>query len=88
MTVRRAFARLHALFRKERLERELDDQIDANLELAEHDALSRGLSAEAARQEARPHFGASSGYWQAFSRRTERSISILRWLCATSVDCC
>ncbi len=58
MTLRRALARLHALIRKEHLDCELDDEIHGHLELAEHDALSRGLTPEAARQEARRHFGA------------------------------
>lgn len=58
MTLRHALAKLHALIRKEHLDCELDDEIHAHLELAEHDALSRGLSPQAARQEARRHFGA------------------------------
>ncbi len=58
MIPRRALARLLALLRKERLDSNLADEIQAHLELAEHDALSRGLSPEAARQEARLRFGA------------------------------
>ncbi len=54
----RAWARLWALLRKQRFERELDDDIRAHLELAEEDAVARGLSREAARLEARRRFGA------------------------------
>lgn len=54
----RAWARLWALLRKQRFERELDDDIRAPLKLAEEDAVARGLSREAARLEARRRFGA------------------------------
>jgi hypothetical protein len=54
----RAWARLWALLRKQRFERELNDDIRAHLELAEQDAVARGLSREAARLEARRRFGA------------------------------
>ena len=57
MTIRRALARLMALFRRDRFERELDDEILAHLELAERDALARGLSVEEARRQARLAFG-------------------------------
>lgn len=57
MTVRRAFARLLALGSKRRLEQELDGEIRAHLELAEKDAIERGLSPEQARREARLRFG-------------------------------
>ena len=57
MSVRRAFARLLALVRKSRLERELEDDICSHLELAEHEGLARGLSPEAARLDARRRFG-------------------------------
>lgn len=58
MSVRRTFGRLLALVRKPHLELELEDEIRAHLELAEQDAISRGLSQDAARREARQHFGA------------------------------
>ena len=57
MTLRRRLARLAALLRRDRHERELDDEIAAHLELAEREARARGLSAEAARREARLAFG-------------------------------
>ncbi len=57
MTLRRRLARLVALFGRSRIERELDDEIAAHLELAERDARQRGLSPEAARREARLAFG-------------------------------
>ena len=44
MSLRRLVHRLLALVRRDRLDRELDDEVQAHLELAEQDALARGLS--------------------------------------------
>jgi putative ABC transport system permease protein len=55
--MRRMLARLLALFRRDRLDRELDDEILAHIELAEHDARSRGLDPAAARRDALRQFG-------------------------------
>ncbi len=49
--------RLLALFRKRRLERELEGEIFAHLEMAEREAIDTGLSPEQARHEARRRFG-------------------------------
>ena len=57
MTLRRRVSRLLALFRKSRFERELEDEVAAHLELAERDALTRGLTAAEARRDARRQFG-------------------------------
>lgn len=57
MTPRRTVHRLLALVRKGRIERELDDEVQAHLELAERDALARGLTPAEARDEARRAFG-------------------------------
>lgn len=57
MTLRRRLSRLLALFRRSRFERELEDEVAAHLELAERDALARGLTAAEARREARRQFG-------------------------------
>ncbi len=57
MNLPRAWRRLLALFRRGRLERELENEILAHLELAEQDALARGLPAEEARRAARRSFG-------------------------------
>ena len=46
-----------ALFRKRNLDRELEDEVLAHLELAERDAIARGLAPEEARQAARRSFG-------------------------------
>ena len=43
MTLHAASPAILALFRVNRLDRELDDEVAAHLELAEHDALARGL---------------------------------------------
>ncbi|HZT30930.1 MAG TPA: ABC transporter permease [Bryobacteraceae bacterium] len=57
MTLRRVIGRLRALASRRRLDRELENEILAHLELAERDALARGLSAEEARRAARLRFG-------------------------------
>ncbi len=57
MTLRRAIANLLALTTRRRLDRELEEDIRAHLELAEKEALVRGLSPEEARREARRSFG-------------------------------
>jgi predicted permease len=57
VSFRRAMASLAALLRKQRLDRELEDEIRAHLELAEREALARGLSPKEARREARHNFG-------------------------------
>ena len=57
MRLRFAAVRLIALVRKRRLDRELEGEIRAHLEMAEFDALAAGLSPEEARREARRSFG-------------------------------
>jgi putative ABC transport system permease protein len=57
MSIRRAVERLLAPVRKRRLDRELESEIAAHLELAERDGLHRGLSPAQARREARLSFG-------------------------------
>lgn len=75
MSARRVFARLLALTHKQRLDSELDGEIRAHLELAEQDAMARGLSPEAARREARRRFGGIEQIKE--EHRDRRSI---RWL--------
>ena len=55
--MRRTLQRLLALVRRDRLDRELDDDIVAHLELAERDAIARGMSPAEARLAARRAFG-------------------------------
>jgi predicted permease len=57
VTPRRTLRRLLALVQRRRLERELDGEIQAHIELAEHNAVARGLSPLDARREARREFG-------------------------------
>jgi hypothetical protein len=57
MSLRSLVATTSALLNKRRLDAELDDDIRAHLELAEQDAIARGLSPEEARREARWKFG-------------------------------
>jgi hypothetical protein len=49
--------RLLAQFRKRNLDRELEDEIRAHLDLAESEAIAAGLSPEEARKQARRSFG-------------------------------
>ena len=57
MSPRLLVRRLVALVKRREYERELHDEIEAHLELAEREALGRGLSAEESRREARLRFG-------------------------------
>ena len=57
MKLRFAATRLLALFRKRRLDGELEGEILAHLEMAELDAIAAGKSSEEARREARRGFG-------------------------------
>lgn len=75
MILRRLSHRLAALFRSRRLDRELNDEIQAHLELAERDARAAGLSPEQARREARLRFGGIDQMCEV--HRDERS---LQWL--------
>lgn len=57
MTIRGVWERLRALVRGRCLDRELEDEIRAHLEMAERDAMARGLSPDEARRTARQSFG-------------------------------
>jgi putative ABC transport system permease protein len=57
MNLRRRFSRVAALFRQRRLDRELEREIAVHLDMAEHDARTRGLDPVAARQDALRQFG-------------------------------
>ncbi len=57
MKLRWTVARVLALFRKRNLDRELDAEVRAHLELAERDAIAAGLTPEEARLAARRSFG-------------------------------
>jgi putative ABC transport system permease protein len=75
MTLRRAMAGLMALMRKRQLDQELEDEIRSHLELAERDAVARGLTPEQARHEARRSFGGIEQMKE--EHRDRRS---LRWI--------
>jgi putative ABC transport system permease protein len=57
MTIRGVWERLRAMACGGRLDRELEDEIRAHLEMAERDAMARGLSPEQARRAALVSFG-------------------------------
>jgi predicted permease len=67
--------RLVALFRKQRLERELEGEVLAHLELAERDALAAGLPPAEARLAARQRFGGIEQIKE--DHRDQRSV---RWM--------
>ncbi|HEX6209712.1 MAG TPA: ABC transporter permease, partial [Methylomirabilota bacterium] len=75
MTLRRLAHRLLALVRASRLDRELDDEIRAHLELAERDAMAAGLSADEAQRAARLRFGGIEP-----TKETHRDQRSVRWL--------
>ena len=75
MTPRRLAQRLLALFRQGRLDRELDNEVQAHLEMAEQEGLARGLTPEQARDEARRAFGGV-----AQMREIHRDDRSVRWL--------
>jgi hypothetical protein len=70
--------RVAALFRKGRLDSDLEKEIAGHLELAERDALARGVSVEEARREARQAFGALDAVREA--HRDARSVRMLETL--------
>lgn len=76
--MRAALQRLLALVRRDRLDRELDDEMEAHLELAERDARAAGLSVEDARLAARRAFGGLDQIREAHrDARSARSIEHL-----------
>jgi putative ABC transport system permease protein len=75
VTLRLAANRLLALFRKRRLDRELEGEIRAHLEMAKLDAISAGLSPEQAREAARRSFGGIEPMKE--EHRDQRSV---RWM--------
>ena len=73
--MRRACQRLMALLHRDRIDRELDEDVRAHLELAERDARSAGLSPEDARRDALRRFGAIASMKDA--HRDERGMPSL-----------
>jgi putative ABC transport system permease protein len=73
--IRFSLARLAALFRKRRLDRELQGEILAHIDMAERDAIAAGLSREQARREARRGFGGIEQMKE--DHREQRSV---RWM--------
>src|ERR1700722_14035130 len=73
--VRRFAWRVLAVFRRLRLERELDDEIAGHLELATAELIARGMSPKAARLAAMKHFGGV-----ARTKQTHRDLRGFPWL--------
>lgn len=69
--MRRAWRRLLAVVYRDRIDRELDEEVRSHLELAERDARSTGLSPEAARREALLRFGPIEAMKEAHSDERE-----------------
>ena len=74
-SLREAFNRIRSFFRKDSLDRELDDEIAAHVEMAVEENIARGISAREARRQALVRFG---GVQQA--RETYRDSRGLPWL--------
>ena len=70
--MRRVWPRLLALFHHDRIDRELDEDVRAHLELAERDARSAGLSPDDARRDALRRFGPIEAMKEA--HRDERGV--------------
>jgi len=75
MNARRLVYQVLALVRGRRLDRELNDEIAAHLEMAEAEGLAAGLSPEQAKRRARLRFGGVDGMVE--EHRDRRSV---RWL--------
>ena len=82
MTLRALVSRLVALGRKDRLDRELDAEVLAHLELAERDLMATGLSPEEARLTARRRFGGVEPMKE--DHRDQRGV---RWIDNLMQDC-
>ncbi|MGE0405756.1 MAG: ADOP family duplicated permease [Candidatus Korobacteraceae bacterium] len=83
MTPRRAAAGLLALFRKRQVDQDMDDEIQAHLEMAEQDAISAGMPPQEARRTARSRFG---GVEQI--REAHRDARGFQWIEAFLRDIC
>jgi predicted permease len=75
MSVRRHLHRLVALFRGRHLDRELDEELQAHLELAERDAVASGMSLDDARRAARLALGSVAA-----TREAHRDARSARWI--------
>src|ERR1051326_4734773 len=80
-SLREAFNRIRSFFRKDSLDRELDDEIAAHVEMAVEENIARGISAREARRQALVRFG---GVQQA--RETYRDSRGLPWLDVLTQD--
>jgi len=74
-SLREAFNRIRSFFRKDPLDRELDEEIATHVEMAVEENMARGMSAGEARRQALVRFG---GVQQA--RETYRDSRGLPWL--------
>ena len=81
MNLLRGWRRLIALTHKQQLDRELDDEIAAHIELMEREGIARGLSSEAARTAAYRKFGGVEGM-----KETHRYRRSFMWLEALARD--
>src|SRR5213079_16317 len=67
--------RLRGMFRRERLDQDLDEELRAHLEMRAADNLAAGMSPEQARQEAQKRFGNT-----ALLKEDTREVDIVGWL--------
>ena len=64
-----AGSRLRALFRRDRLERELDDEVRFHLEMQADDNVRAGMDADEARRAARRSFGGRDAMKETYRER-------------------
>lgn len=80
-SLREAFNRIRSFFRKDPLDRELNEEMTSHLEMAVEDNIRRGMSAEEARRQALVRFG---GVQQ--SLELHRESRGLPWLDVLTLD--
>src|SRR5689334_182701 len=75
INMRSFFTRLRALFRRSRLERDLDDEVATHLDLLTRDYVARGMTPGAARLAARRAFGGVEQMKESYRER--RSLPVI-----------
>jgi macrolide transport system ATP-binding/permease protein len=87
--LRSYFHRLRSLFRRERLDRELNDELAAHLEMHTADNLRAGMSPEQARRAALLKTGRSGANERSYrERRRLPLLESLLQVCASASECC
>src|SRR6266436_6876863 len=75
-------SRLRAMFRRERLDQDLDEELRSHLEMRAADNLAAGMSAQDARYDAQKRFGNTT-----LLKEDTRDVDIIGWLDECARDC-